>query len=515
MNKELVIHQAKNSVSLALLEDGKLMELHEQKLDDQFQVGDIYLGTVKRMSPGLNAAFVNIGHPKDAFLHYTDLSPKLKSVAAYTKMAMQGQQKAPGLEGFRILPDIDKKGKIDQVLKKKQHILVQVLKEPISTKGPRLTCEITIPGHNLVLLPFTEIITVSKKVTESEERNRLKKLIESIRPSNFGVIIRTAAKGKKVAELHEELLGLQEKWEQLKRNIKSADVPSRVLTEIDRTNSFLRDAVSGSFNKIIVNDKDLYQNLDAYVKKISGGNSKNVSHYTGKKHIFEQHDVKRQIKAAFTKTPTMGSGAYLVIEATEAMHVIDVNSGPKTKRSDQEEAAITVNLEAAEEIARQLRLRDLGGLIIIDFIDMRNRDNKQKLYTSMKKFMEGDRAQHTILQLSRFGLMQITRQRVKPEIQINTAELCSACNGTGKVAPSILIADEIEKNLEHLIENTSLNKFRLVVHPYVKAYLTKGIWNKPRQWYFKLGKRVKVQENADFPFNNFKFYDDMDDEIHV
>lgn len=515
MTKDLIIHKESGAVSLSLLEDGKLMELHEQKLNDQYQVGDIYLGTVKRLMPSLNAAFVEIGHPKDAFLHYTDLSPKFRSVEEFTKTVMKGGLKAPGLEGFRILPDIQKGGKIDKTLSKKQHLLVQVLKEPISTKGPRLTCEITIPGHTLVLLPFTEIITVSKKITSATERDRLKKLMISIKPANFGVILRTAAQGRGVAELHEELLGLVEKWEQMKKNMRGASLPARVLTEIDKTNSFLRDAVSGHFNKIVVDDKELHRNIQEYVQRITPDSAKSVILHSGKKHVHEAYDVKRQIKAAFSKAPTMPSGAYLVIEPTEAMHVIDVNSGPKNKKFDQEESALSVNMEAAEEIARQLRLRDLGGLIIIDFIDMRNRDNKTKLHKAMKDYMSKDRAQHTLLPLSRFGLMQITRQRVKPEVRINTSEQCPACNGSGKVAPSILIADDIERNLEHLLEHSTAKKLRLVTHPYVKAFLDQGLIGSSWKWYFKHGRKVKIESDRDFAFNQYKFFDQMDEEIKV
>ncbi|MCB9293200.1 MAG: Rne/Rng family ribonuclease [Lewinellaceae bacterium] len=515
MEKELIINSTPTEVEIALLEDSKLVELHYQKTNNNFTVGDIFLGRIKRLMPGLNAAFVDIGHKKDAFLHYTDLGPKLRSLLKFTNSSMSGGINTHVLDNFKIEPDIIKTGKIDQVLGKKLPILVQVLKEPISTKGPRLSCEITLPGRYLVLTPFSNIVAVSKKIANADERKRLQLLVESIRPKNFGVIVRTAAEGKKVADLHEELSLIMAKWEDMFRQMHKAKPPIKLLSELDKTSSILRDILSDSFNRIVVNDKQLYQNIRGYLESIAPEQVKIVAQHRNNRSVFDAFGVTKQIKSSFGKTATMPSGAYLVIEHTEAMHVIDVNSGHKMSSQNQEEAVMRVNLEAAEEIARQLRLRDIGGIIIIDFIDMKKADQKRELLKAMRHFMKKDRAQHTILPLSKFGLMQITRQRVRPEVNINTAEVCPTCNGTGKINASILIADEIERDLNFILQSRPKSKIKLLVHPFIEAYLKKGWPSHQMKWYMSFYKWVRIQPNTDYHLTKYRFFDENDDEIRL
>lgn len=515
VEKELIINATPTEVEIALLEDSKLVELHYQKTNNNFSVGDIFLGRIKRLMPGLNAAFVDIGHKKDAFLHYTDLGPKLRSLIKYTNGAITGSVNTFKLDNFKLEPEIIKTGKIDQVMNKREHLLVQILKEPISTKGPRLSCEITIPGRYLVLTPFNDVVAVSKKIANAEERKRLQNLIESIKPKNFGVIVRTAAEGKKVADLHEELSIMVSKWEEIYTQLPKARAPLKLMSELDKTSSILRDLLSDSFNRIVVNDKQMYQNVKHYLESISPDQVKILMLHKGTKPIFETYGVTKQIKSSFGKTATMPSGAYVVIESTEAMHVIDVNSGHKMSSSSQEEAVLKVNLEAAEEIARQLRLRDIGGIIIVDFIDMKNQEHRRELMKEMKDFMHKDRAQHTILPLSKFGLMQITRQRVRPEVKINTAEVCPTCNGTGKINASILLMDDIERDLSFILQSRLKAKIRLQVHPYIEAFLKKGLPSKQMRWYLQHRKWIRVQPNSDFPMTGYKFFDENDDEIRL
>ncbi len=515
VEKELIINSTPEVVEIALLEDSKLVELQYQKTNNNFSVGDIFLGTVKRLMPGLNAAFVDIGHKKDAFLHYTDLGPKLKSLITFTNRSINGSLKTHLLDNFQIEPEIIKTGKIDQVLKKKQQILVQVLKEPISTKGPRLSCELTIPGRYLVITPFNNVIAVSKKISNAEERKRLKALIESMKPKNFSVIVRTAAEGKKAADLHEELQEILVKWEEIFSQLHKAKPPIKLLSELDKTSSILRDLLTDSFNKIVVNDKQLHQNIKNYLSSISPEQIKILNYHRSKRPIFDSHGVSKQIKTSFGKTATMSSGAYLVIEHTEAMHVIDVNSGHKVGSRHQEDTVLKVNLEAAQEIARQLRLRDIGGIIIIDFIDMKNTEHRKKLYKSMKEFMKKDRAQHTILQLSKFGLMQITRQRVKPEIKINTAETCPTCDGSGKVNATILITDDIERDLNFVAQSRPKSKITLYVHPFIHAYLTKGFFPFQIKWLKKHHKWIRIKAKTDYPLTKYRFFDENKDEIRL
>lgn len=515
MNKELIINAAPQGVEIALLEDKKLVELHNEKADASFAVGDLYLGKVKKLIPGLNAAFVDVGFEKDAFLHYTDLSPYARSLLKFTQQAMQ-EKSAEGFDfsRFETEPEIIKTGKITEVLGQKPNILVQILKEPIAAKGPRLSCEISLPGRFVVLTPFNDVIAVSRKIHSSEERRRLQKIVEAIKPKNFGVIVRTAAEGKNTAELHEDLSNLFASWKSLQHNLKGATAPSKILSEQTKTTSILRDLLNEDFNRIVVNDKGLYNDTRTYIQKIAPNKADIVSYYHNGSPIFDQFGITKQVKAAFGKTVNLPSGAYLIIEHTEALHVIDVNSGYKSVSNNQEENALQTNLEGAEEIARQLRLRDIGGIIVVDFIDMKLPENKKRLHEAMESFMRIDRAKHAVLAISKFGLMQITRQRMKPEMNINTQEVCPSCQGTGKISSALILEDEIEKNLSYL----SMQKhkgLKVSVHPILYAYLTKGLFNIRRKWSWKFKQPIKVQSNNNYHLTEFHFFDAQDEEIRL
>jgi ribonuclease G len=515
VEKELIINSSPTEVEIALLENNKLVEIHRQKTSISFSVGDIFLGQVKKNMPSMNAAFLDIGSRKDAFLHYTDIGPQIKSLIKYTNDVLKKKHNHPNLENFVREEDNPKNGKIEQVFQRNDYVLVQVLKEPISTKGPRLSCEITLPGRFMVLSPFNDHVAVSKKISSQEERKRLKVLLESIKPKGFGIIVRTAAEGKKVADLHNEIKDLTEKWEKIYNELRSGKGPEKLLSEVDKTESFLRDILSDTVTKITVNSKEMYDGIRSYLKTFAPDSVGIVQMYKGIKPIFEHYDVSRQIKSSFGKTSTFASGGYVVIEQTEAMHVIDVNSGPKNVSTDQETASLQVNTEAAEEIARQIRLRDIGGLIIIDFIDMKNNESKTELYKRMKEFMEHDRAQHTILPLSKFGLMQITRQRVRPTISIDILETCAVCKGTGKAVPAILVVDNIKRDLEFILQNRPNIKLSLKAHPFVTSFLTKGWFNTQWNWFIKYKKWFKISENIELDLFSYVFYDHNGDEIRL
>lgn len=513
MEKELIINADKKKVDVAILEDKKLVEYHQQDSDMKIVVGDIYLGRVKKLVPGLNAAFLDIGFSKDAFLHYSDLGPKLPAVKKFTNSSFNGHQKNWQLTDVDLNEEIIKTGRIDEVLKKRGMLLVQILKEPISTKGPRLTCEITIPGRLLVLVPFSNIITISKKISDPDERKRLRVLIDSIKPANFGVILRTAAQDKKAADLHEELNELLEKWKKMHQNLVRRKNIGKLLSELDMTETLLRDMLTDDFTRIAVNDRQLYGSIKKFLDHTIPEKADIVQMYNGRNAIFDTFGITKQIKASFGKTSTMNSGAYIVIEHTEAMHVIDVNSGPKVTTQNQQDAVLKVNLEAAKEIARQLRLRDIGGLIIIDFIDMRTYEHRKQLFHKMREYMKSDHAQHTILPLSKFGLMQITRQRVRPEVVIKTDEVCPSCNGTGKVNATILTIDELERDLEYVINLRPNSKFDITIHPFLFAYLKKGFPSRQMNWFMKYKKWIKIQPDQNMPINQYKFFDSNGEEI--
>jgi ribonuclease G len=515
LNKELIINSAPQGVEIALLEDKKLVELHNEKADASFAVGDLYLGKVRKLIPGLNAAFVDVGFEKDAFLHYTDLSPYAKSLLKFTQQSINDTEGNLDFSKFEVEAEIVKTGKINEVLGGKPNVLVQILKEPIAAKGPRLSCEISLPGRFVVITPFNDVVAVSRKIHSADERKRLQKIIEAIKPKNFGVIVRTAAEGKNTAELHEDLLALVETWKTIQHNLKGAVAPAKILSEQTKTTSMLRDLLNEDFNRIVVNDKSIYNDTKSYIQRIAPDKADIVSFYHNGAPIFDQYGVTKQVKAAFGKTVNLPSGAYLIIEHTEALHVIDVNSGYKSVSNNQEQNALETNMEAAEEIARQLRLRDLGGIIVVDFIDMKLPENKKKLMDAMETMMKPDRAKHAVLPISKFGLMQITRQRMKPELNINTMEVCPSCNGTGKISSSLVLEDEIEKNLNYLITHKHRN-LTLAVHPIMYAYLTKGwIFSKFWKWKRQFKQNIKLQSNTNYHLTEFHFFDDHEDEIKL
>lgn len=515
MNIDLIIKGSENGVELALLQERKLVEFHKEKDNNRFNVGDIYLGKVKKIVPGLNAAFVHVGFEKDAFLHYLDLGPQFASLSKYLRKVQDGKQDSSRLSTFTIEPDIDKEGKINQVLSGGQNILVQIAKEPISSKGPRLTAEITIPGRYLVLVPFSNKISVSQKVKNKEERDRLRQVISSIRPLNFGVIIRTVAENKKVAELEADIKELMAKWDECIKNLKQAQPPKRVLGELGKSSAILRDMLNENFNTIYVDSTSIHEELRQYISTIAPDREKILKLYNGQGDIFEGFNIYRQIKAAFGKQVFLQNGGYLIIEHTEAMHVIDVNSGNrKNNDKTQEENALEVNLEAASEIARILRLRDMGGIVAVDFIDMHEKENNQKLFEHLKTAMKTDRAKHSILPPSKFGVIEITRQRVKPVTDIDTSETCPACGGNGSVQSTLILADEIENNIRYLSENSKDKKFTLTMHPFIAAYFTKGLFNsKRRQWNRKYKLKIAVESLTTHHLLEYHFYDANKEEI--
>ena len=512
MNRELIINVSKSEITIALAEDKRLVELGKESVKDGFSVGDIYLGKVKKIMPGLNAAFVNVGYEKDAFLHYLDLSPQFHSLDSYIKQCIA--RKGMPVSRLKLEPEISKNGKISDVLTVGQWVAVQVAKEPISTKGPRLTSELSIAGRNMVLMPFTDKVSVSQKIKSPEERKRLKRLIESIKPKNYGVIVRTVAEGKKVATFDAELKELVSRFETAFKHIRDMEPPKLILGEIDRTSAILRDILNPSFENIYVNDITLTKEIRHFLTTIAPEKQDIVKYVSPEIPILDHFGVDKQIKSSLGKTVSFKNGAYLIIEHTEAFHVIDVNSGDRTKLGDDQETnALEVNLAAAEEVARQLQLRDMGGIIVIDFIDMAKAEHRQQLFDKMKECMEIDRAKHTILPLSKFGLMQITRQRVRPAMTVDTTELCPVCHGTGKAEAAILIIDKIEDALEYYVREKKNKKLVLKLHPFIGAYLKRGIFSLYRRWVFRFRVSLHIVEVPSYYIYEYHFYDKYNREL--
>lgn len=517
VEKELIISRQLDGVQIALTEDKQLVELHKEQPGGQFAVGDIYFGKVRKIMTGLNAAFVDIGGDKEGFMHYLDLGPDYNSVDKYLRLAMNGDKNVATLANFKIEPVLGKVGNFDSVLKVGQPILVQVTKEPISTKGPKVTGDISIAGHYLVITPFSNKISISQKIKGSEERNRLRRLVQSIRPQNFGIIVRTVAEGRSVAELDADLRYLMASWSDMTEKLKRVSAPCKVHAELDTTSALLRDVLTDDFSSIYVDDAQLYDQVRNAVKVMVPGKEDLVKHYKLETPIFEQFGVQRDIRRAFGRIVTIRSGVYLYIEHTEAMHVIDVNSGNHIKAgSGQEDTALQVNIESGKEIARQLRLRDMGGIVIIDFIDMDKAENRKKLYDVMTEEMRRDKARHTILPLSKFGLMQITRQRVRPAMEVDVQEKCPMCDGTGHIKQSLVVVDEIEANIRHLATAQGERRLTIVLHPYIQAYLTKGGLRSLRwQWMRRYRMHLSLQSSEKYGLLEFRFFHSNGDEIQM
>ena len=516
MEKELVISSREGGVQIALLEDKRLVELHQEKPAASHAVGDIYFGKEKKIMQGLNAAFVDVGGDKEGFMHYLDLGPDYNSVSKYLRLAMNGDANAATLENFKIEPILEKVGNLSNVFNVGQPVLVQVTKEPISTKGPKLTGEISIAGRYLVLTPFSNKVSISQKIKGSEERGRLRRLIQSIKPANFGVIVRTIAEGKDVAELDADLRQLMDQWVSLTESLKRITGPTKVLSELSAATALLRDVLTDDFNTIYVDNESIYNEVRKYIASVAPEKADIVKHYKLETPIFEQFGVLRDIRRAFGRIVTIRSGVYLYIEHTEAMHVIDVNSGNHIKAgTGQEDTALQVNIESAKEIARQLRLRDMGGIIIVDFIDMQKADNRKQLYDVMCAEMSRDKARHTILPLSKFGLMQITRQRVRPAIEVDVQEKCPFCDGTGTIKSSLVVVDEIESNLRYLTSSQNEHRLTIIVHPYVYAYLTKGLRSVRLKWMWKYKTRLTIKPSESYGLLSYKFFNAAGDEIEL
>ncbi|MBR5897888.1 MAG: Rne/Rng family ribonuclease [Muribaculaceae bacterium] len=516
MKSELIVDVQPTEVSIALVEDSRLVSLQKESRNLSYAVGDIYLAKVKKLMPGLNAAFVNVGYEKDAFLHYLDLGSQFSSYSSFLKQMLDDKKRQPALSKSKLLPDIDKHGSITDVLTPGQELMVQIVKEPISSKGPRLTTEISFTGRYMVLIPFCDKISISQKIKSTEEKLRLRQLIESIKPKNFGVIVRTSAEGKRVAELNHELKTLLKCWDDAVAKAQRVEAPSLIFEEESRIVGVLRDIFSPSFENIYVNDTDICNQISKYVNLIAPERQEIVQLYDKDEPIFDHFNITRQIKSSFGKIVSFKSGAYIIIEHTEALHVIDVNSGNRAKASnDQESNALEVNLRAADEIARQLRLRDMGGIIVIDFIDMNKSEHRQALYDHMREIMANDRARHNILPLSKFGLMQITRQRVRPALDITTTEACPSCYGKGEVQPSLLFTDTLKEKINYLLNTLKVSDFIVYVHPFVDAYIKKGLISMYTRWRLSMGRRFRIMPDQSLAYLQYRILDKQRNEIDL
>lgn len=515
MKTELIIRTNDSDIDFALLKEGRLISLNKESAKSKIAVGDIFLAKAGKVLTGLNASFINVGCKKDGFLHYHDLGAQLKSLKKFVNGVVNGN-KDYSLKNFKPEKDIDKNGSISEVIKTGEHVLVQTVKEPISTKGPRMSSEISLAGRYLVLIPFSDKVSVSQKIDSNQEKKRLKRLVTSIKPKGFGVIIRTVAQNQKVAELDKDLQNLVERWMLMCKKIKKAQAQGssyvKVLTELDRASSILRDIFDDSFSSIVINDETLFLEIKEYLQKIAPDKEKIVTLYKSRVPIFEKFGIERQIKTAFGRTVSMSKGAYLVIEHTEALHVIDVNSGNRSnKATSQADTALEVNLIAASEIARQLQLRDMGGIIVVDFIDMHSNVHKQKLYEHLRNEMTYDRTKHKILPPTKFGLVQITRQRVRQEVIIKTQEPNPSLQH--EVEAPIVLIEKLQTELNKIITTQKTKKISLHIHPFIAAYLKQGFPSIRQKWLLDHKKWISIVPRDAYQYLEYKFKNDEGEEL--
>lgn len=505
----LIINSQKKKNEIALLEDGKLIQYDTTEGLPPFTCGDIILAKVSKLQPSLNACFVATGNGKDGFLHYPDLGPDVRSVNKYLRKVLRTRtdEEIPPITIDE--PMIDKHGQMEGVMERNQIVLVQVTKEPIKTKGPRLSTELSFAGRYIVLIPFADKISISQKIRSNAEKKRLKRAVESVKPEGFGVIVRTVAQDRNMADFDADMKDLVQKWEETIRQVRKTSrslnhLPKRVFNEDNRMFTMIRDTMNDNYS-IFVNNKETFHDVRDYVGIISpkkdDSSAPKVSHYRGMMPIFEKFRVDRQIQALFRKNAIISGsgGAYLVIEHTEALHSIDVNSGSKYVKGNQEENALRVNKHAAQEIARQLRLRDLGGIIVIDFVDMRNRDNKKQLYEYMKECMKSDPAKHKILSLSLFGLMQITRQRVRPEQSVAVARLDHENVSIDQ------FKDKLEDEIRMIVKQKKVKNLNLHLNPLVHSFLKKGFPSTILKWSIKYKCWIKAHRRHRYSLFDYSF----------
>ena len=412
MSKEIVFNVGTQQTRIAIVEDGKLAELYIENAEHKRTIGNLYLGRIRKVMPSIQAAFVDVGQEQDAFLHFSDLSDNLPYLLDFL-----------GLEEPHVA-DIDvPKGRKDwdkrpsDILNRGQTILVQITKEPISNKGSRISTDISLAGRFLVLVPLQNYVAVSRKITNDDERRRLESLASSLVPDGVGVIVRTVAQDRDAKSLDKDMKLLMERWRRVENRLREKPSPPALVHEdVDMASSIVRDEFSEEYNRILVDHEGLCHSIQSYVRAVAPQLVERVELHESGQPVFEAVGIQHGADRAFKDRVELPSGGYLFIEKTEAMHVVDVNSGRSGKGKSQAENSLNVNLEAARVIARQIRLRDLGGIIVVDFIDLYDEDDKQKVYDELEKGFEEDRAVTKVLPMSDFGLVEITRQRLRPSI---------------------------------------------------------------------------------------------------
>jgi len=505
MKNQIIIHSSGNQTRVALLENRELAQLFIESEENQRTVGDIYLARVHKVMSGIRAAFIDVGMEKDAFLHFSDAGDHLGD---YIKM-MNGSKSISkeankDLQKFDKLSNYDKQTLAGKLLQNNQRVLVQIVKEPIGSKGPRVSTDITIAGRFLVLIPMGNYIAISKKINSGRERRRLKKIAGDMLPDGFGVIIRTVAQGQDKESLEDDMRTVLKKWERILNKLENAKPPTLLYKDLDITESLIRDLFAKQYDRVLIDDYQLYKSIKSYVSQIAPKMLPSVELYKGKDHIFDHVNIAHDVNSIFSPRVRMPSGGYLIFEQTEAMYVVDVNSGPYAAKEKQEDNSLKTNLEAAREIAKQLRLRDIGGIIVVDFIDLRDDKNRKKIYDELKKEFKKDRAKTNVIGMSDFGLIQITRQRIRPSVVNSVSKVCPTCGGSGSVVSQDTIVTDIESWISKFKYSTEYRAVDIYINPYLRSYLTRGLFSLRFKWMMKYKLRISFVPDETISMNEFK-----------
>ena len=505
MKNQIIVHSSGNQARIALLENGELAQLFIESEENQRTVGNIYVAQVHKVMSGIRAAFIDMGTPKDAFLHFSDAGDHLDE---YISM-LNGPNAIPAhakgdIKNKENLSNVEKQILAGKVLKSGQKLLVQIVKEPIGSKGPRVSTDITIAGRFLVLIPMGDYIAVSKKISNYRERRRLKNILSDMVPDGFGVIVRTVAEGQNDQEIEDDLRNVLKKWEKIVDKLETAKPPSLLHRDLDMTESLIRDLFAKNYDRVLIDDPKMYRQIKGYVGQIAPKMLPNVENYKGREHIFDYMKISEDVNSIFSPRVRMKSGGYLIFEQTEAMYVVDVNSGPYAAKASQEDNSLKTNLDAAREIAKQLRLRDIGGIIVVDFIDLKDEKNRKKIYDELKKEFRKDQAKTNLIGMSDFGLVQITRQRIRPSVVNSVSKVCPMCGGSGNVVSQDTILTDIESWLSKFKHNTAYRAIDLYVNPYLRSMITKGLFSRRWKWMTKYHLKISVIGDESVSLNEFK-----------
>ncbi|RMD87340.1 MAG: Rne/Rng family ribonuclease [Calditrichaeota bacterium] len=490
MKKDIIINSTVGETRVAILENGRLAELFVERPENERMVGDIYLGKVVNVVPGMHAAFVDIGQEHDAFLHFSDIGDELVEYTDF--LDLERSKNGARKKTHRPIP------------KEGQELLVQVIKEPINNKGARVTTVLSIPGRFLVLVPNSDLIGVSKKIRRPKEKRRLRKIAREIKPEGFGLIVRTVAEGKDENALRADLDALLQEWKRIEKKLRRETPPALIYKDVAVASSVIRDLFTNDVSRVIVDSKKLYKDIASYLKEVAPSLYNRLEYYNNKKPIFDTFGIESEIEKCLSRKVWLPSGGYIIFDHTEALVAIDVNSGKYLGRRAPEENILKINLEAAREIARQIRLRDIGGLIVIDFIDMVDPNNKQKLYEEFKRELRRDRAQWSITPISEFGLIEMTRERIRPSLLYAFSEPCPTCDGTGRVLSKSALLTKIERWIKRFKSERKEWSLKLVVHPNTANYLTSGLISPVRRFMLKYRLKIEVEKDETLKTDQFR-----------